>query len=155
MPALSGATEWLNSSSSVDHLHGCETIVYFWAISCPMCRMSIPRLHRLLRDYAAHNLHLIAVHMPRTEADMDVAKVKKVVEEMHMIGPCAIDNTHVIGDRFQTGGSWPSYFLFDAKGRLRSRAAGALGLKMAENSLKRLLCSEPIGPVSADALAPD
>ncbi len=70
---------------------------------------------------------------------MDVEKVKAAVEEMRLTGPCAIDNAHVLGDRFQTGGVWPCYFLFDAEGRLRSRAAGVLGLKMAENSLKRML----------------
>ena len=70
---------------------------------------------------------------------MDVEKVRAVVKEMGLTGPCAIDNTHVLGDRFQTGAVWPCYFLFDAEGRLRSRAAGALGLKMAENSLKRML----------------
>ena len=70
---------------------------------------------------------------------MDVEKVRAAMEEMGLTGPCAIDNDHTLGDRFQTGGVWPSYFLFDAQGRLRSRAAGALGLKMAENSLKRML----------------
>ena len=77
--------------------------------------------------------------MPRMEADMDVEKVKAAMEEMGLMGPCAIDNDHAIGDRFQTGGMWPCYFLFDAEGKLRSRAAGVLGLKMAENSLKRLM----------------
>jgi len=64
--------------------------------------------------------------------------VREAAAEMGLTGPCAIDNAHAIGDHFQTGGVWPCYFLFDAEGRLRSRAAGALGLKMAENSLKRL-----------------
>ncbi len=70
---------------------------------------------------------------------MNVGKVKAAIQEMEIEGPCAIDNNHTIGDRFQTGGVWPSYFLFDALRKLRSRAAGSLGIKMAENSLKRLL----------------
>ena len=78
-------------------------------------------------------------NMPRSESDMDVEKVKAAVQELDLTGPCAIDNDHALGDRFQTGGVWPCYFLFDAEGKLRSRAAGALGIKMAENSLKRLL----------------
>ncbi len=77
--------------------------------------------------------------MPRMEADTDVERVKTAIAEMGLTGPCAIDNDHTIGDRFQTGGVWPCYFLFDAEGKLRSRASGALGIKMAENSLKRLL----------------
>ena len=68
---------------------------------------------------------------------MDVEKVRTVADELALTGPCAIDNAHTVGDLFQTGGVWPCYFLFDAGGKLRSRAAGQLGLKMAENSLKR------------------
>ena len=65
-------------------------------------------------------------------------KVKVAMEEMNLTGPCAIDNYHIIGSRFQTGGVCPYYFLFDVEGKLRSRAAGSTGLKLAENSLRRL-----------------
>lgn len=82
---------------------------------------------------------------------MDVEKVRAAMEEMGLTGPCAIDNDHTLGDRFQTGGVWPCYFLFDAEGKLRSRAAGALGLKMAENSLKRMLGTEAEKSESAGA----
>ena len=80
----------------------------------------------------------MSIHMPRMESDMNVEKVKAIAEELGLTGPCAIDNDHTLGDRFQTGGVWPTYFLFDAEGKLRSRAAGSLGIKMAENSLRRL-----------------
>ena len=99
----------------------------------------MPRLQNLVKGYAKFGLQLISIHMPRSESDMDVEKVKVAVQELGLLGPCAIDNDHAIGDLFQTGGVWPYYFLFDAEGKLRSRAAGSLGLKMAENSLKRLL----------------
>ncbi len=104
--------------------------------------MNMPRLQQLTETYADKGLRLVSIHMPRMESDMDVEKVKAAMEEMGLTGPCAIDNDHVIGDRFETGGVWPCYFLFDAEGKLRSRAAGALGLKMAENSLKRMLGTE-------------
>lgn len=99
----------------------------------------MPRLQQLEQTYAFHGLRLVSIHMPRMEADMDTAKVQEAMTEMNLTGPCAIDNAHTLGNRFQTGSVWPCYFLFDAQGKLRSRAAGALGLKMAENSLKRML----------------
>lgn len=114
-------------------------LVQFWAVSCPICKINMPRLQQLTETYAAQGLRLVSVHMPRMKADMDVEKVKAAVEELGLTGPCAIDNEHILGDRFETGGVWPCYFLFDAEGKLRSRAAGALGIKMAENSLKRML----------------
>ncbi len=139
LPALSVATGWLNGTAENAVPIGQPLLVQFWAISCPICKMNLPRLQQLERTYAAHGLRLVSIHMPRMEADMDTAKVQEAMTEMGLTGPCAIDNAHTLGDRFQTGGVWPCYFLFDAQGKLRSRAAGALGLKMAENSLKRML----------------
>lgn len=138
LPSFDEATEWLGSVKASGSLHT-PLLVQFWAISCPVCKMNTPKLQQFLETYQEHGLCLLSVHMPRMEADTDVERVKAAIGEMQLTGPCAIDNNHAIGDRFQTGGVWPSYFLFDAEGKLRSRASGTLGIKMAENSLKRLL----------------
>lgn len=138
MPSFQGATEWLNTDEKHFSVQK-PTLIQFWAISCPICKMNMPRLQEFLDTYREQGLQLVSVHMPRMEADTDVEKIKAAVVELGLTGPCAIDNEHILGDRFQTGGVWPCYFLFDADGKLRSRAAGALGIKMAENSLKRLL----------------
>ena len=143
LPPLSGATEWLDAPVATDALHGRPTLVQFWAVSCPICKINMPGVLSFLETYQADGLQLLSVHRPRMEADMDIDKVRAAAEELQLTGPCAIDNEHTVGDLFQTGGVWPCYFLFDAGGRLRSRAAGNLGLKMAENSLKRMLAPEP------------
>lgn len=143
MPPIQDATKWLPQGAEPEKVVGLPTFVQFWAMSCPVCKINMPRLQEFLDTYREQGLQLISIHMPRSEADTDVEKVKAAVEELGLTGPCAIDNDHTLGDRFQTGGVWPCYFLFDAEGRLRSRAAGALGIKMAENSLKRLLELEP------------
>jgi hypothetical protein len=44
-----------------------------------------------------------------------------------------------VGDRFETGQYWPYYFLFDAEGKMKSRAAGDVGLAQIEKALERLL----------------
>ncbi len=141
LPSFADAIHWLTPMEVKPHEK--PMLVQFWAISCPVCKINMPQLQEFLDTYREQGLHLISVHMPRMEADMDVEKVKAAVEELGLTGPCAIDNDHTLGDRFQTGGVWPCYFLFDAEGKLRSRAAGKLGIKMAENSLKRLLELEP------------
>ena len=142
LPPLDGATDWLDAPVAINDLQGRPTLVQFWAVSCPICKINMPSLLSLLKIYKSDGLQLLSVHMPRMDADIDVEKVRAAVSELALTGPCAIDNEHTIGDLFQTGGLWPCYFLFDAGGRLRSRAAGQLGLKMAENSLKRLLAPE-------------
>jgi hypothetical protein len=55
------------------------------------------------------------------------------------VEPVGIDNTHEVGDRFETGQYWPYYFLFDAEGKMKSRAAGDVGLAQIEKALERLL----------------
>jgi thiol-disulfide isomerase/thioredoxin len=143
LPPLDGATHWLGEPFAPAALCRRPLLVQFWAVSCPICKLNMPGVLSLLETYRHEGLALLSVHMPRMEADTDVALVRAAAEELALCGPCAIDNQHTIGDRFQTGGVWPCYFFFDAGGRLRSRAAGQLGLKMAENSLKRLLAAEP------------
>jgi len=145
LPSLSGATEWLDEPIALNALQGRPTLVQFWAVSCPICKINMPSLLAFLETYQEAGLQLLSVHRPRMESDMDVAKVRAVADELALTGPCAIDNAHTLGDLFQTGGVSPCYFLFDAEGKLRSRAAGGLGLKMAENSLKRMLVPEPVG----------
>ena len=142
LPSFDGATHWLDgpfAPSSVRPL-----LVQFWAVSCPICKLNMPGVLSFLETYCREGLQLLSVHMPRMEADTDVERVRAAAHDLSLSGPCAIDNDHALGDLFQTGGVWPCYFFFDAEGRLRSRAAGSLGLKMAENSLKRLLVNEPL-----------
>jgi thiol-disulfide isomerase/thioredoxin len=138
LPLLAEASAWLDGEVRNEDLFGSPLLMQFWAISCPMCKINMPRLQEFVETYDEYGLRLVSVHMPRGEADMDIEKVKAVKEELGLNGPCAIDNTHAIGDLFEVN-AWPTYFLFDAHGKLRSRAAGAFGLKMAENSLKRML----------------
>ena len=145
LPPLDGATDWLDGPLDGETLQGRPILVQLWAISCPICKINMPGVLRFLQTYEREGLQLLSVHRPRMESDMDIDAVRAAADELALSGPCAIDNAHTVGDLFQTGGVWPCYFFFDAEGRLRSRAAGQLGLKMAENSLKRLL-----SPLTAD-----
>lgn len=142
MPSLDRATEWIGGCFDDEASSGRPTLVQFWAISCPICKRNMPSVLEFVDKYHDQHLRLLSIHMPRIENDQDISGVRVAMAEMSLFGPCAIDNSHAIGKAFQTGRIWPSYFLFDGMGRLRSRAAGQLGLKMAENSLKRLLAPE-------------
>jgi len=50
-----------------------------------------------------------------------------------------MSNDHAIGDRFQTTGFWPYYYLFDAERKLRRRAAGGNGFSLVESVIERFL----------------
>ena len=139
LPSLEDATEWINGVVSDDNLAGQPVLIQFWAVSCPACKSNTPHLQQLERDYTAQGLRVISIHAPRFASDRDTDAVRECVQHLGLTGPCAIDNEHIILNRFETNGFWPNYFFFDAAHRLRSRAAGGMGLKIAENSLRRIL----------------
>jgi len=69
--------------------------------------------------------------------------VKAAIAQYGINEPCAIDGYHEIGERFETGSYWPYYFLFDAEGKMKSRAAGDVGLSTIKSALDRLLQATP------------
>lgn len=138
LPDLSGATEWINSTANRADLVGSPLLVHFWAVSCHVCHDNMPTVVAWREQYAANGLKVVAVHMPRQPEDMDVERVRADAASMGITEPLAVDNTHGVADAFQNE-FVPAYFLFDAEGNLRSRAAGYTGLSMLEGALKRVL----------------
>lgn len=142
MPSLEGATRWLHGEPTQESLRGAPVVVQFWAVSCSLCKEHQPALQALKRTYGPRGVRFVSVHMPRQETDTRVDQVEAAVEALGIEEPVAIDNEHAIGERFQTDGLWPVYFLFDETGKLRARAAGAAGPQAIERVLCRLVTGE-------------
>lgn len=144
MPSLDGATEWFGATQAhaVAESAGHPTLVHFWSVSCDLCKENLPRVAEWRDGRAGEGLRVIAVHMPRYEADTDVEAVREAIAKYNITEPCAIDNEHKLRDAFQNEhGHVPAYYLFDAEGKLRSFAAGERGLNMIASALDRLLAS--------------
>jgi thiol-disulfide isomerase/thioredoxin len=142
MPSLEGATEWLNATGAhAEHeAEGRPTLVHFWAVSCGICKENLPRVAQWREARAAEGLRVIAVHMPRYEADTDTEQVRAAVATHNITEPCAVDNEHRLREAFQNEqGFVPAYYLFDREGKLRSYAAGERGLNMIAPALERVL----------------
>lgn len=145
MPELTGATEWLNSEIEKGELIGSPTLVHFWSVSCYICKNNLPTLRQWKETYGPKGLKFVAIHMPRSEAELDVSKVREAIETFGIDEPCAIDNEHEIGERYETAGLWPYYFLFDAEGKMKTRSAGNAGLSTVDVALRRLMeTPEPV-----------
>lgn len=138
LPSFEGATRWLNRAISADELRGHPVFVQFWAISCHLCKENQPVVRRWTAEYAPRGVAFVSVHMPRQASDTREEEVEATARAYGMDEPLAVDNEHVIGDRFETEGLWPVYFLFDAEGKLRGRAAGAAGLGVLGAALERI-----------------
>lgn len=136
MPSLAGATEWINGEPKWDELRGAPVLVHFWAVSCHICHENMPSIVEWRDAYAAAGLRVVAIHMPREEADTDVARVRDDVARMKITEPCGVDNLHAVADAFDNR-YVPAYFLFDREGVLKSRAAGDAGIGLLKGALAR------------------
>ena len=73
MPSLESATEWFNATgaAAAEQAKGHPVLVHFWSVSCGTCKENLPRVAEWRDRRAAEGLRVVAVHMPRHEADTD------------------------------------------------------------------------------------
>ncbi|PFG06896.1 TlpA disulfide reductase family protein [Bacillus sp. es.034] len=138
MPELSGATEWLNGEVTKKDLTGDKpTLIHFWSISCHLCKEAMPQVNEF-RDRYSDKLNVMAVHMPRSEEDLNLDEIKKVAAEHDITQPIFVDSEHKLTDAFENQ-YVPAYYVFDKDGNLRHFQAGGSGMKMLEKRVNRVL----------------
>ncbi|MGI8314056.1 redoxin domain-containing protein [Halobacillus mangrovi] len=139
MPELPEATEWLNSDplKKEDLVGGKPTLIHFWSVSCGLCKEAMPNVNEF-RDEYKDDLNVIAVHMPRSEKDLDLDQIKQVAEEHGITQPIYVDNQHALTDAFENQ-YVPAYYVFDEEGNLRHFQAGGGGMKMLRKRVNRVL----------------
>ncbi|MGB2992326.1 MAG: TlpA disulfide reductase family protein [Paenisporosarcina sp.] len=138
MPDLTGATAWLNGEVSKKQLIGSKpTLIHFWSVSCGLCKEAMPEVNAF-RDQYKNELNVIAVHMPRSEKDMDLTDIKKIAAQHDITQPIYVDNDMKLTDAFDNQ-YVPAYYVFDKAGQLRHFQAGGSGMKMLEKRVNRVL----------------
>lgn len=141
MPSLEGGTDWFNSEPvTTESLKGHVVVVHFWAISCGICKESLPDISRWIEQYGPKGLKVIAVHMPRQESDTNVQAVKEAIDEYEVKQPCVVDNWHTVTDAFENK-FVPAFYVFDTELKLRHFQAGEKAIKMVEPVLERVLAA--------------
>jgi hypothetical protein len=107
-----------------------------------MCKENLPRIGEWRDELKERGLNVVAVHMPRYEADTDVEGVRDAIATYSITEPCAVDNEHKLKDAFQNDqGYVPAYYLFDGAGKLRGFAAGERGLDLLKSTLDRVMAA--------------
>ncbi|WP_440602593.1 TlpA disulfide reductase family protein [Bacillus sp. GB_SG_008] len=141
MPSLEGATQMLNDTITREELIGDKpTLIHFWSVSCYLCKEAMPEVNEL-RDEYDDRLNVVAVHMPRSEDDLDLAVIEKMAESHDIIQPILVDSKHVITEAFENK-YVPAYYVFDKEGKLRHFQAGGSGMPMLRKRLERVLNEE-------------
>lgn len=141
MPELTGATEWLNGEVTKDELVGEKpTLFHFWSVSCYLCKEAMPEINEL-RDEYDDELNVVAVHMPRSEDDLNMEVIKQMALGHDIIQPIFVDSEHKLTEAFDNK-YVPAYYVFDREGKLRHFQAGGSGMAMLKKRINRVLGKE-------------
>ena len=144
LPSLEGGTDWFNSEAITNaNLEGSPVLIHFWAISCGICKESLPEINEWFRDFTPQGLKIISIHMPRQESDTNIDAVKEAIDEWEVKQPCVVDNWHEITDRFENK-YVPAFYLFDQEHKLRHFQAGEKAIKMVKPAVERVLKSTTV-----------
>ena len=84
MPALGGATGWLNSPPlTPDGLRGKVVLVSFWTYTCINWLRQLPYVRAWADKYSGPGLVVIGVHTPEFPFEHDPDNVRRAVHDLH------------------------------------------------------------------------
>ncbi|MEG0192806.1 MAG: cytochrome c biogenesis protein DipZ [Stenotrophomonas sp.] len=157
LPALDGATGWLNSPPlSAEQLRGKVVLIDFWTYSCINCLRAMPFVHEWAQRYRDHGLVVVGVHTPEFAFERDPRNVMKAVQQLKVEYPVALDNQYAIWRAFNNR-YWPAHYFIDAQGNIRGHQFGEGNYAHSEQVIRRLLVEAgqtdlppPADPAAAD-----
>jgi thiol-disulfide isomerase/thioredoxin len=139
LPALSGASAWLNSPPlTPEGLRGRPVVVQFWTYTCINWLRTLPAVRAWAARYRDQGLVVIGVHSPEFPFERDLDNVRWAVREMAIEHPVAVDPDHAVWNAFANH-YWPALYLVDARGVIRHRHFGEGDEARSERVVQRLL----------------
>jgi cytochrome c biogenesis protein CcdA/thiol-disulfide isomerase/thioredoxin len=154
LPALDGATEWLNSPPlTADGLRGHVVVIDFWTYSCINCLRALPYVKAWYEKYRDQGLVVIGIHAPEFAFEKDLSNVHREVKALGVTYPVAVDNDYALWRAFGNE-YWPAHYFVDAKGDIRHTHFGEGEYDASERVIQQLLAEAgranmPTGLVSA------
>ncbi|MGO4550727.1 cytochrome c biogenesis protein DipZ [Lysobacter sp. 2RAF19] len=139
LPALEGATAWLNSAPlTAASLRGKVVLIDFWTYSCINCLRTLPHVRAWADKYRDAGLVVIGVHAPEFAFERDLGNVRKAVKDLGITYPVAVDNGYAIWRGFDNQ-YWPAHYFIDAQGRVRAHHFGEGEYAQSEQIIRTLL----------------
>jgi thiol-disulfide isomerase/thioredoxin len=154
-PSLSGATEWLNSSSlTAAGLRGKVVLIDVWTYTCINWLRTLPYVRAWGEKYKNQGLVVIGVHSPEFPFEKNLDNVRRAAKDMRVDYPIAIDNDFAIW-RALKNEYWPALYFVDAQGRIRHHRFGEGDYDQSERIIQQLLAEAGSGGVSHDLVSVD
>jgi thiol-disulfide isomerase/thioredoxin len=139
MPALDGATAWLNSEPlTPEALRGRVVLVEFWTYTCINWLRTLPYVRAWAEEYRDRGLVVLGVHTPEFSFERDVGNVRSAVGSMGIGFPVVLDSDYAIWEAFANH-YWPALYFVDATGTIRHHVFGEGDYDLSERVIRRLL----------------
>lgn len=152
LPALAGATAWINSAPLVaDDLRGKVVLINFWTYSCINCLRSLPYIRAWAARYRVRGLVVIGVHAPEFAFEKNLDNVRRAVKDLKLDYPIVVDSDYAIWKAFDNR-YWPALYLVDATGRIRHHQFGEGAYAQTEAAIRQLLADNGAGAASGAPL---
>jgi len=113
---------------------GKVVLINLWASWCAPCRMELPELVRLQRQYKARGLQIVGVTYP----DDDAASVRRMTRQLKLNYPILFGTSELL-DAYQIGEVLPATVIVDRDGIIRERILGILEPEEFKNKVAPLL----------------
>jgi thiol-disulfide isomerase/thioredoxin len=139
MPALGGATEWLNSEPlDRPELRGHPVLVDFWTLTCINWLRAQPYVRAWSQAYRDDGLLVVGVHTPEFSFEHDVDRVERAVMDRAIDYPVVLDNDYAVWTAFDNH-FWPALYFVDGDGVIRDEHFGEGRYDESEMVIQQLL----------------
>lgn len=149
-PSLDGATAWINSSLLTPAaLRGRVVLVDFCTYTCINWIRTLPFVRAWAERYRDHGLIVLGVHTPEFSFEKDLENVRRVLADMRVEYPVAVDSDYQIWDAFANH-YWPALYFIDAEGRIRHHRFGEGDYERSEIVIQQLLAEAGFADIPID-----
>ncbi|OAZ59853.1 TlpA family protein disulfide reductase [Bacillus siamensis] len=116
-------------SSSLSDYKGKKVLLNFWATWCKPCRMEMPDMQELQKEYP--DIAVVAVNF--TSSEKNIQAVKSFADTYQLTFPILIDKSGINGD-FNVL-SYPTSYILDEKGTIQHIRVGTMTKKEMKEKL--------------------
>ena len=126
---------------TLQSLRGKVVLLQFWSYDCPFCAEATPHVIDWNEKYAKNGLVVLAVHVPRVDAEKNETRVRDAVRKKGIKYAVVIDNKYDIWTDYLCN-VWPSHFVIDQNGVIQLSHSGVGRYEDTEKVIQRLLAKK-------------